>query len=76
MNRKEITAADIKSLMLSTYRRFANGEISENKAYKENVMLANILKAIEVSETQMRLQAIEAALRLNDNSDLYDNGEE
>lgn len=60
---QDITAKDIKRLMLRNYRRFSNGEIPESKAYKENTMLANILKAIEVTETQERLSALEEALR-------------
>lgn len=67
---KEITTSDIKSLMLHSYRRYANGEISESKAFKENALLSNILKAIEASETQNRLKEIENTLR-NTNSD-YD----
>lgn len=69
---KRITASDIKRLMLQSYRRFANGEISESKAYKENTLLANILKAMEASETEERLKAIENALSLNDNNDYED----
>ncbi len=69
---KSITASDIKRLMLQSYRRFANGEISESKAYKENTLLANILKAMEASETEERLKAIENALSLNDNNDYED----
>lgn len=58
-----INATQIKTLMLRSYRRFSNGEISETTAFRENTMLANILKAIEASETESRLQAIETALR-------------
>lgn len=65
---KEITASDIKRLMLGSYRRFVEGEISEAKAFRESVLLGNILKAIEVSETEERLRRIEEALSspLND----------
>lgn len=63
----EITAKDVKRLMLQSYRRYTNGEISEGKAMKENALLANILKAIEASETEERLRAIENALRLSHN---------
>ena len=65
---KEITASDIKRLMLGSYRRFVGGEISEAKAFRESVLLGNILKAIEVSETEERLRRIEEALSspLND----------
>jgi len=58
-----INATQVKTLMLRSYRRFSNGEISETTAFRENTMLANILKAIEASETESRLQAIETALR-------------
>lgn len=44
---QEITAKDIKGLMLRNYRRYSNGEISESKAYRENAMLANILKLVK-----------------------------
>ena len=44
-----ITATDVKRLMLQSYRRYTNGEISESKAFKENALLGNILKAIEVN---------------------------
>lgn len=57
-----ITASDVKRLMLQSYRRFKDGEISESKAFKENALLANILKAIEVSETEERLKALEEAI--------------
>lgn len=65
---KEITASDIKRMMLGSYRRFVEGEISEAKAFRESVLLGNILKAIEVSETEERLRRIEEALSspLND----------
>lgn len=58
-----LNATQIKTLMLRSYRRFSNGEISEMTAFRENTMLANILKAIEASETEQRLQAIEETLR-------------
>lgn len=66
---QDITAKDIKGLMLRNYRRYSNGEISESKAYRENVMLANILKSIELTETQERLDSIERALLLTRNEE-------
>lgn len=75
MRSNEITASDIKRLMLRNYRRYSNGEIDEAKAYKENIILANILKAFEASETEERLIAIENALRTTTN-DNYDDEEE
>ena len=65
--KNDITATDVKRLMLQSYRRYANGEISESKALKENTLLANILRAIEASATEERLRAIENALRLPHN---------
>lgn len=59
---RKITANDVKRLMLQSYRRFKNGEISESKAFKENALLGNILKAIEATETEERLARLEAAL--------------
>lgn len=64
-----LNATQIKTLMLRSYRRFSNGEISETTAFRENTMLANILKTIEASETEQRLQAIEEALRSTANED-------
>lgn len=75
MRSNEVTASDIKRLMLRNYRRYSNGEIDEAKAYKENIILANILKAFEASETEERLIAIENALRTTTN-DNYDDEEE
>lgn len=70
--KQEITSSDVKRLMLQSYRRFTNGEITESRAFKENSLLGNILKAIEVSETEERLKAIENALSLNDNNSYED----
>lgn len=72
MATNDITASDVKRLMLQSYRRFTNGEISESKAFKENALLGNILKAIEVSETEGRLKAIENALSLNTDNNTYE----
>ena len=69
---QEITASDVKRLMLQSYRRYTNGEITEAKAYKENALLGNILKAIEASETEERLRAIENALSLSPTNDSYE----
>ena len=67
MAQQEITASDIKRLMLANYRRYRNGEITENKAFKENALLGNILKAIEVTEQSERITALEETLtRLKD----------
>lgn len=69
---QNITASDVKRLMLQSYRRYTNGDISESQAFKENALLGNILKAIEVSETTERLKRIETALHLPDNESYED----
>ena len=35
---ENITAQDVKRLMLQSYRRYTNGEISESKAFRENAL--------------------------------------
>lgn len=72
---KDITAAEVKSLMMLSYKKYTKGEITDTKAYKENAILANILKAIEVSETEERLRRIEMALQAS-SIDNYDYDEE
>lgn len=57
------SAKEIKKLMLLSYKRYQSGTISETQAYRENTMLANILKAIEASEQEERLERIERALQ-------------
>ena len=64
---ESVTTESIKRLMMRNYRRFSRGQISESQAYKENAILANILKAIEVSETEERLRSLEETLRMNRN---------
>lgn len=73
--RDKINDTQIKALMLRSYRRFSNGEISETTAFRENTMLANILKAIEASETEQRLQALEKALQGNNTFEFEDEEE-
>ena len=49
--------------MLLSYKRYQEGTISEQQAYRENTMLANILKATEASEQEERLERLEETLR-------------
>uniref|UniRef100_UPI0040488557 hypothetical protein n=1 Tax=Algoriphagus sp. TaxID=1872435 RepID=UPI0040488557 len=58
MNR-EIKAKDIKRLLLRVYRRYQSGAISEAQATKETSLLNSILKAIEVTEFEKRIDAVE-----------------
>lgn len=59
---KGYSAKDIKKLMLLSYKKYQNGTLSEIQAYRQNTMLSNILKAIEASEQEERIEALEQAL--------------
>jgi len=59
----DIKAKDIKRLLLRVYKRYSSGAITEAKAYKEAYLLNSVLKAIEVTDLEERLENIETALR-------------
>jgi len=63
---KEIEAKDVKRLLLRVYRRYQSGAITESQANKEAYLLNSVLKAIEVTDLEERLQNIETAIRRND----------
>jgi hypothetical protein len=63
---KQIEAKDIKRLLLRVYRRYNSGAITEAQAYKETYLLNSVLKAIEVTDIEQRLQAIELNLKDNE----------
>lgn len=60
---KQIEAKDIKRLLLRVYRRYNSGVITEAQAYKETYLLNSVLKAIEVTDLDERLQNIENTLK-------------
>ena len=60
---KQIEAKDIKRLLLIVYRRYNSGAITEAQAYKETYLLNSVLKAIEVTDLEERLQNIENTLK-------------
>jgi hypothetical protein len=60
---KEIKAKDIKRLLLRVYRRYSSGGITEAQAYKETYLLNSVLKAIEVTDLEDRLQRLETYLK-------------
>ena len=60
---KQIDAKDIKRLLLRVYRRYNSGAITEAQAYKETYLLNSVLKAIEVTDLEERLQNIENTLK-------------
>lgn len=59
----EIQAKDIKRLLLRVYKRYSSGVITEAQAYKETYLLNSVLKAIEVTDLEERLQNIENTLQ-------------
>jgi len=59
----DIEAKDIKRLLLRVYRRYQSGAITETQAYKETYLLNSVLKAIEVTDLEERLQHIENTLK-------------
>lgn len=60
---KGLSAKEIKRLMLLSYRKYQEGTISETQAYRENTMLANILRATEASDQEERLAQLEEVIR-------------
>jgi hypothetical protein len=60
---REIEAKDVKRLLLRVYRRYQSGAITEAQAYKETYLLNSVLKAIEVTDLEDRLQNIEEILK-------------
>jgi hypothetical protein len=60
---REIEAKDIKRLLLRVYKRYQGGAITETQAYKETYLLNSVLKAIEVTDLEERLQNIENTLK-------------
>jgi len=60
---KQIEAKDIKRLLLRVYRRYNSGAITEAQAHKETYLLNSVLKAIEVTDLEERLQNLETYLK-------------
>lgn len=59
----EIQAKDVKRLLLRVYKKYQGGAITEAQAYKETYLLNSVLKAIEVTDLEERLQNIENTLK-------------
>jgi len=60
---REIQAKDIKRLLLAVYKKYSSGIITESKAQKETYLLNSVLRAIETTELESRLQIIENILK-------------
>jgi hypothetical protein len=59
----DIQAKDVKRLLLRVYRRYQSGAITESQAQKETYLLNSVLKAIELTDLEQRLQNIENTLK-------------
>lgn len=56
---KEIGAKEIKNLLLNVYTRYRKGAIKEAQATKETYLLNSVLKAIEATDLEERITALE-----------------
>jgi hypothetical protein len=61
MNR-DIKAKDVKKLLLKVYRRYSSGVITEAQAQKETYLLNSVLKAIEITDLEERIEIIESKI--------------
>jgi len=63
MIEREMTARDVKRLLLLVYKKYRNGIINEVEAQKEAYILNSLLKVIEITDLEQRLQNIENILK-------------
>lgn len=59
----KIKAKDVKTLLLRVYKRYSTGVITDSQAYRETYLLNSVLKAIETTDLEERLQNIENTLK-------------
>ena len=59
---KQISAKDIKRLLLKVYKKYSSGAITEAQAYKETYLLNSLLKAIEVTNLEERVEKLELSI--------------
>jgi len=59
----DIKARNIKKLLLRVYKRYSTGIITDAQAYREAYLLNSVLKAIELTDLEERLQNIENTLK-------------
>jgi hypothetical protein len=62
-NQRGIEAKDIKELLLGVYQRYQSGAITDAQAHKETYLLNSVLKAIEVTDIEDRLNRIEQLMK-------------
>lgn len=59
IDKKDIGAKEVKNLLLNVYNRYRRGTIKEAQATKEAYLLNSILKAIELTDLEQRITALE-----------------
>jgi hypothetical protein len=62
---KEIQAKDVKRLLLKVYRKYQSGAITDAQATKEAFLLNSILKAIETTDIEERVEKLETINIIN-----------
>jgi len=62
---KEIQAKDVKRLLLKVYRKYKSGVITDAQATKEAFLLNSILKAIETTDIEERVEKLETINIIN-----------
>ena len=63
--KRDLTIKQVQDLLVSVYKRFRRGEISETTANKEAYILNSILKTIELTDLEGRLARVESILTDN-----------
>ena len=58
-DKQDIGAREVKNLLLNVYNRYRRGAIKEAQATKEAYLLNSILKAIELTDLEQRITALE-----------------
>lgn len=58
-----IQAKHIKRLLLRVYKKYTSGAITESQAQKETYLLNSVLKAIEVTDLEERIEALEETIK-------------
>ena len=59
----DIQAKDVKRLLMSVYKRYQAGLISEAQATKEAGLLLSVLTAIEVTDIESRLEGLAGLMK-------------
>lgn len=59
----ELKAKDIKRLLMGVYKRYKEGNITDSQAHKETYVLNSLMKAIETTDLEQRLEEIESLLK-------------